>query len=157
MTTYIFNQYLQRNPQASLISIEHDPKYKTDHTILLNLIDHGTIRIGHDQFRNVNYYSSLEDTLKNQQFDLVLIDGPFSYDPKYQFTRVQMLYFIYDDLLCDNSTFIIHDTQRQSTKRTIFRFKYRLNKMKYKIISTYINHQNSDKEMTVFKIKREKS
>lgn len=113
-STKIFNEYVKRNKGTSFLSIEHDSQYKQDNVILCKLIEHGLLDINNYHFDNVNYYEGLENVLKGYKFDLVLIDGPFSWNESYQYARIQSLLFTENRLMNSPSIMMIHDCERKN-------------------------------------------
>lgn len=141
-STILFKKYCDEY-NANLISIEHQ---NND----FNLIEHTSITIGDTQYTNINKYDQLEEYLinLNKKFDFVLIDGPYSYYDYLKYGRIQMLDFIEYNLLSDKGIFIIHDSQRLSTEKTINIFLNKLTNKNYKYITSFEN-KDQDREMMI--------
>lgn len=130
-STKIFEKYISTNNNTTLVSIEHDNKYKRKNTIILPLIDTATFAIINGKFYSTcNKYYGLEDWLKTQdKFDFILIDGPFGYGKRieYTYSRIQILSFVLFDKISDDAYILYHDSERSNAITTLNEFERLLN------------------------------
>ncbi len=148
VSSNIFNDYIQENKNSTYTWIEHDKNYKTNNNIqIFNLIDHPYI--------NTNFYNWLEEYISktNKKFDFILIDGPFWYNKKYDYTRLQMIDPILYNKLDEQWIFLIHDSQRKSTRKSIEILKI-LFYIKWYNISINYNNYKKDKELITFEFNK---
>ena len=141
-STLIFNKYIQDKENGNVISINYDDFSLTDNT---------SIEISGTTYNNVNIYDNLEEYLTGLgiKFDFVFIDGPYSWYDYLDYGRVQILDFIDYDLLSDNGIFMIHDSERKTTKRTIDVFLEKLSNKNYKYVLSYSNKGQSKELLTI--------
>lgn len=151
-TTKIFNQYVNRYEGTSFLSIEHNEEYKQDNVVICNLVEHKSLDINNFHFDNVNYYEGLEDILKDHKFDLVLIDGPYSFDQSYKYARVQSLLFTENNLLDDTSIMIIHDYDRQNVKNMLELLDKSFDDNRYDISKGYLFNDGGSKQLIEYNI-----
>lgn len=152
VSTQVFNEYLINSNNYKFISIEHDSNYKSN--TYCELIMNTHYEIGEYNFDNVNIYKDLYNTLKNNKFDFVLIDGPFGWDNSQKFSRVQMLEFLDKDLLDDRGYFLIHDSERSNSKNTEDILKQLFAEKGYKITKKDDNRKS--KRLTIIYFEKNK-
>lgn len=143
---------MNRYEGTSLLSIEHNVEYKQDNVVICNLIEHKSLDINNFHFDNVNYYEGLENILKDHKFDLVLIDGPYSFDQSYEYARVQSLLFTENKLLDDSSIMIIHDFDRQNIKNMINLLDKSFEDNGYDVSKGYLLNDNEYKQLIKYNI-----
>ena len=148
VTTKILNDYVKTDSMANYISIEHDKKYKlNDHVHIFKLVDDPNIKS--------NLYEWLEYYIQSldKKFDFIIIDGPFWWDLKYNYTRLQMIDPILYDKLADEWFILIHDSQRESTIKSIEILKTLLILKWYYIIIDYISY-DEEKELMIIEFSK---
>ena len=148
-STKIFESYCEKYDKK-LLTIEHDIKYKRKDSKLFNLIENTYVMIKKVKYGRTNKYEGLEDFFKNYKgkFDFVFIDGPFGYNKKYKYTRIQMIDLLEFDLLENNGYFLIHDTERKNTKNSIKILLSLFKKKRYELKIEYMVNQKN-KRLTI--------
>lgn len=148
VSSQIFIDYSNEN-NAQFLNIENANEWLTSHSIKCDLKEYSTYRIDDILFDHVNYYEGLINAIKDRKYDFVFVDGPKGYETCYTYTRIQLLEII--PYLSDNCIVMIHDTERESSKRILEMFEK-------KIIKDYtfnkIDEHLPYKNMTEYQIKR---
>ena len=152
-STKIFETYAERY-NKSFLNIEQDKNYLYKSSLLFPLKHETPLVITYE--RN-GIYEGLEQYFKNykkEKFNFVLIDGPFADQKKrkYEYIRLQMVYFIEFDLLQDKGYFLIHDSSWPSYQNSI-NILIPLFKKKYKLKIEYIE-KGISQELIVIKFKK---
>ena len=143
ITTKILDDYVKNNSKANYISIEHDKKYKlNEHVHIFELEDDLNI--------NWNMYKWLENYIQslNIKFDFVIVDGPFWWNPKYDYTRLQMVDPLLFDKLAERWFIMIHDSQRPSAIKSIEILKTLFILKWYTMLIDYVSY-DEDKELMI--------
>lgn len=126
------------NNNCEIYSVENNIDYLNK----LNDIDNVN-KLQFDAFYSIDetYYENLNKYLidKNIKFDLVIVDGPYSFNTK--LARTNILELIDNNIITDNTTIIIHDTDRIGEKNLIAKILEKLNvkHIKFNEISTILN------------------
>jgi predicted O-methyltransferase YrrM len=149
VSTIIFETYCEKY-NKKLLNIEHDIKYKRKDSKLFNLIENTFVVINNVKYGKTNKYEGLEDFFKNYKgkFDFVFIDGPFGYNKKYKYTRIQMIDLLEFNLLEDHGYFLVHDTERKNAKNSIQILLSLFKKKGYKVEIEYLS-THKQKRLTI--------
>jgi 16S rRNA G966 N2-methylase RsmD len=155
-STKIFETYVERY-NKSFLNIEQDEKYLYKSSKLFPLKHEAPLVINKQTYKRNGIYEGLEEFFKNYQkekFDFVLIDGPYANQDvkKYEYVRLQMVYFIEFDLLQDEGYFLIHDSSSEGSKNSI-KILLPLFERKYDLQIEYVE-KGIRKELTVISFKK---
>ena len=155
-STKIFETYAEKY-NKSFLNIEQDKNYLYKSSKHFPLKQETSLIINGITYPRNGIYEGLENFFRNykdEKFDFVLIDGPFANqdNKKYEYVRLQMVYFIEFDLLQDKGYFLIHDSSSKGSQNSI-KILLPLFSQKYDLKIDYVE-KGIEKELTVIKFKK---
>ncbi len=119
-STRMFKQYAEKFSSVKITTLEHDPEWALHFISKNNIPENLSIKIVNNVIVNYKGYDTLsinkvQEILKNEIFDLVLVDAPYGSE---RYSRSQILEIVPDKIKKDNFCIIIDDFNRVGEKDT---------------------------------------
>ena len=157
VTTDIFEFYCKKY-NKNLMTIEHNKKYKREHSKMFKLNKKTNIVIDNVKYKKTNIYVGLEDFFQkyDKKFDLVLIDAPTGETNKYKYGRIQMIDLLVFDLLENEGYFLIHNTEKPCIYNSYSVLISLFKKKNYNTVIEDLGYQKN-KRLTIIYFKKKDS
>lgn len=120
-TTRILSYYKDNiNPNCEIYTVDNSQEWMDKLSDITNI---NKLIFDNHYSKEETYYIGLNDYCieNNLKFDLIIVDGPFSYGT--QLARTNILGLFENNNILSNATIIIHDTNREGEQNLINKIK----------------------------------